>query len=267
MQNTTTFDYQKSIFEILNISELGLVILDENRKVRWCNGEFANWINAEPDALLDRDWLSLPLEPGDEHDQIYHLICKKRNQTLHLEHWHAMMPSYPELTVHYFRAVSLDKNRATSPAALVNIPKRPNWVQFLDYEVSRSRRYNNPLAVLKVKLLMFENDQLLHVTGDINEAVSQLLKDELRWADMIGHSQAGEFLVVLPETNEAACQALQHKIAQTMEEKIIKPYPNYEFELVFGEAYWQKGDSSGLLLDRVRDDLLQKMQGLAHQLS
>ncbi|WP_144392614.1 hypothetical protein [Pleionea sediminis] len=266
MQNTTTFDYQKSLSEILNISQLGIVILDENRKIIWSNGQFATWINENTENIEGKHWSSLPLEAGDDEEKTFHLLNKERNQALHLEHWQALLPSNPNYTAHYFRAITFNTPEGDSPSVYSPIPKRPNWIQFLDYEVSRSRRYQNPLAILKVKLLMFDQDELCSVPVKISNQLSQLLKDELRWADMIGYSQSGEFLLVLPETNKEAGKILKSKITAAVEQHIARENAGYDFELVYGEAYWRKGDSSGILLDRVRESLVDDMNRLTLQL-
>ncbi|PWK52791.1 sensor domain-containing diguanylate cyclase [Pleionea mediterranea] len=262
MHNTTLFDYQKSVFEILNVSELGLVILDDNRQVIWCNGEFATWLHDEAENLTGKNWLSLPFEPTDDDDQLYCLVSKERNQPLHLQHWKALLPSNPKLTVHYFKVIHSENPQQKGSLKFTGLPKRPNWVQFLDYEVSRSRRYDNPLAVLKVKLVMFGDPDSVSLNNRMNQLMSEVLKDELRWADMIGHSHSGEYLLVLPETTVESSDALKQKIRKAIDKRMQRQFPEQEFDLVFGEAHWSKGDSSGLLLDRVRDDLLIQMQHL-----
>ncbi len=262
MQNTTQFDYRKSVFEILNVSELGIVILDDNQHVVWVNGQFASWTGNDEDHWPGQLWASLPLEAVNESDDLYCLITRERSQTLHLQHWQAGLPSQPKLTAHYFRALALDTKREAEVPQAIGLPQRPNWAQFLEYEVSRSRRYDNPLTMLKVKLIVFGDQIPQAISREINHLVSEVLKDELRWADMIGHSETGEFLLVLPETSKEATDALKHKISRAVEARMMHHFPHYESELVFGEAHWQKGDSSGILLDRARENLMKQLQAL-----
>jgi GGDEF domain-containing protein len=265
MPNTTQFDYQKSIFEILNISELGLVIVDENSRIVWVNGQFALWTGKDDAFWNDHIWASLPLEAVNESGDLYCLITRDRSQTLHLQHWQAGLPSQPKLTVHFFRAVALDTQTKNATHHSIGLPQRPNWAHFLEYEVSRSRRYDNPLTMLKVKLIVFGESLPADLNHEINLMVSEVLKDELRWADMIGHSETGEFLLVLPETSKEATDALKQKIKQAVAGRMTHNFPEKEYELVFGEAHWQKGDSSAMLLDRARSDLVKQLQQLMHK--
>ncbi len=262
MQNTTQFDYHKSIFEILSVSELGLLILDENNRVVWVNGQFARWTGNDEAHWIGEIWARLPLEAVSESDDVYCMITRERSQTLHLEHWQAGLPSQPKLTVHFFKAITLDTKREAETQQSIGLPQRPNWAQFLEYEVSRSRRYDNPLTMLKVKLIIFGESLPQAISREINHMVSEVLKDELRWADMIGHSETGEFLLVLPETAKDATDALKQKISSAIEARMKHHFPHYESELVFGEAHWQKGDSSGILLDRARENLVKQLQEL-----
>lgn len=262
MQNTTQFDYSKSVFEILSASGLGIVILDENHHVVWVNGQFARWAGSDEEHWTGQLWASLPLEAVNESDELYCLITRERSHNLHLQHWQAGLPSQPKLTAHYFRALALDTTREAESPQAIGLPQRPNWAQFLEYEVSRSRRYDNPLTMLKVKLIVFGEQIAQAISREINHMVSEVLKDELRWADMIGHSETGEFLLVLPETSKEATDALKEKISRAVQARVKHHFPNYESELVFGEAHWQKGDSSGILLDRAREDLVKQLQAL-----
>lgn len=262
MQTKTPFDYQKSILEIFSISEIGLLILDENSQIIWLNGQLEQWLGQSLEQVSGHNRLALAMEAVDEQGEVYTVVSHQRTSKLYLQHWHALLPSNPRQSCHFFKAITAPHLDNVKNKLLGNLPKKPNWIQFLDYEVSRSRRYDNPLTLLKVKLLCFEATADQSLECELNKLLAEVLRDELRWADMIGESQTGEFLLVLPETSQDAADALKNKVQGAIERRIERQYSNITYELIFGEANWQKGDSANLLLERARDDLLARLHKL-----
>lgn len=124
----------------------------------------------------------------------------------------------------------------------------------LEPQVSRSRRYQNPLAVVMLSV-EFAAQALGHEaqTGQL-QTVSRLLKDQLRWADLIGRDDGGNFVLVLPETGQQAADALVQKVAERLSaEGGIEAFR-------FGVAEWSKTDSASSLLQRAGSALSQGRQ-------
>lgn len=135
--------------------------------------------------------------------------------------------------VHYYGASeSLD---VFSP------PERGGGLAFLDYEVSRARRYGHALSILILRL---------PVEDEAHQAVlGAVLRDRLRWADRVSHDGRGEFVVILPETAETALPALLDKVLAEL------PAPLHGIELEAGAASWMRGDDALRLLRRARQRL------------
>ncbi len=132
--------------------------------------------------------------------------------------------------------------------------------QALEPQVSRSRRYGNALAVVILRLGMaeaFEHRFDPGVRTAILIAFTQLLNDQTRWADFTGRLEGAEFMLVLPETGEGDAHALVSKIRERMcglslpAEVGIDTLP----ALCVGVAEWKKGDDSGMLIRRARENL------------
>ena len=70
----------------------------------------------------------------------------------------------------------------------------------LNSQVTRSRRYNNPLC-LAVMELVDETDPEASLSDDAILATSRHLRDRLRWVDTIARWDHNHFVVILPETN------------------------------------------------------------------
>ncbi len=112
----------------------------------------------------------------------------------------------------------------------------------LEPQVARSRRYNSPMSVIMMEATTEQDSDALQVK------VARLLKDQLRWADLVGCTDSGEFLMVLPETNQADALKLAEKLAepmQTLADQHTAPvFPCY------GVTEWRKSDNAGGLLRR-----------------
>lgn len=116
----------------------------------------------------------------------------------------------------------------------------------LEPQVSRSRRYTSQLAVV-----------LMDVYGSKAEAsflvrVSQILKDQLRWADVIGCSDDHEFILVLPETSRDDALRMTEKLNQRLINEFQAGESNWA---AYGVAEWHKTDTSATLLRRAQTAL------------
>ncbi|MBI2381923.1 MAG: hypothetical protein HYV16_14315 [Gammaproteobacteria bacterium] len=113
-----------------------------------------------------------------------------------------------------------------------------DWRALLERELSRCRRYGSPLSLLVLQ----------QAEADAGAARQQelalRLRDCLRWADLIARDGRGEFVLVLPETGEAALDALRGKLAV----QLAGEFPALEL----GAAAWSRGDDAWLLLQRAR---------------
>lgn len=81
---------------------------------------------------------------------------------------------------------------------------------YLDRELKRSSRFNEPLSVLGIDLDNFKgvNDLKGHEAGDrVLKDIADIFKDELRDYDVVARNGGDEFVAVLPETG--CCEASQ----------------------------------------------------------
>ncbi len=116
----------------------------------------------------------------------------------------------------------------------------------LEPQVSRSRRYNNPMALVMMDVY----------GGDAEEAflvkVSQILKDQLRWADVIACSEEHEFIIALPETHRADALKLTEKLNERLAQEFDGRGPAWA---AYGVVEWQKTDNANTLLRRAQTAL------------
>jgi diguanylate cyclase (GGDEF)-like protein len=117
----------------------------------------------------------------------------------------------------------------------------------LETLVSRSRRYNNHLLVM---MLEFDIPKGEHVNNFIFD-VSRCLREQVRWADIIGRFADNRFLLLLPETDIEAAQGLAQKIFEQLEKIPVAEGMESRPKVYCGVSQWQRGNDVNMLLERV----------------
>ena len=140
------------------------------------------------------------------------------------------------------------------------LPNRRALLLGLDPHVSRSRRYENPLSVVLLKIVDLQQLDTEHGAGSGEQAVialSQVLKDQLRWVDMAGRMDADEFLVILPETPEPAALDLASKLRTRIAALQVVGSDGrvMALEVRCSAVGWSKGDDVNKLLRRAYEGL------------
>ncbi|HKK14451.1 MAG TPA: hypothetical protein VKA14_07290, partial [Gammaproteobacteria bacterium] len=76
---------------------------------------------------------------------------------------------------------------------------------------------------------------------------ARLLRDQLRWADLVAVTQAGDFVAALPETDAGDAAALAAKLAARVQELAVEGAP---IRVRYGVSSWRRGDHAPTLLAR-----------------
>ena len=264
-----TPDHDTSL-HILGSSPMGIVITDDAGLVLWCNDTMIEWGGKKRGDCIGRteagmlncdDPMSSAISNGP-----HHLTPASPSK----ERWVMRCPVKvnQDQKVIYYVDVSLEEGLRNERTNLAKQLEQHNTVEpisgllnehginlGLEPLISRSRRYENPLSIVTMKVINLDNIQ--KTTGQVGAdkmvlAISQLLRDQLRWADIVGRMDSGNFIFILPETNQEAAIALSNKIAGKFNElKIpVDDQKDNKPEACFGVASWTKGDDSAQLLAR-----------------
>lgn len=242
--------------QLLQSGPTGIFLLNGQGRVRWVNNVLLSWLGMSADELLGKH------QNDASHPELKQLFqCVER---LHLQPRHGAerwlschqitldARANHSLVAHYFlddtpqEQLSHQLREQSLCDTLTGLPNRRALMLALEPQVSRCRRYNSELSVV----LMALNDHAATDTEtQINRrlAVSRLLKDQLRWADLIGCSDEGEFILVLPETSEDDAQKLVEKLSGQLRRLPGAATPG---DVSFGVAAWRKSDDASGLLRR-----------------
>jgi diguanylate cyclase (GGDEF)-like protein len=102
---------------------------------------------------------------------------------------------------------------STDPLTL--LPNHRSTVSLLDQEIERARRYGHSCSVLFIDLDHFKalNDSYGHASGDdALRDLALLLQATVRTMDTVGRWGGEEFVVLLPETDNAAAMGLAERL-------------------------------------------------------
>lgn len=119
--------------------------------------------------------------------------------------------------------------------SLTGLLNHSRILEFLDVELSRSVRANQPLAIAMIDLDNFKkvNDTYGHPIGDrVIKSVASLLKKRLRKTDIAGRYGGEEFAVILPGTTEEGAQKVLNEVRESFS-KIRNQAAGTSFHVTF----------------------------------
>jgi GGDEF domain-containing protein len=97
----------------------------------------------------------------------------------------------------------------------------------INVEITRSRRFNRPLAVMVIQLQKFREKESWKRFESLQKdlllrfalaKVGQIISGLIRQTDLIVHDRNGEFVVICPETEMDKLQPLADRISRSIEE-------------------------------------------------
>jgi GGDEF domain-containing protein len=127
-------------------------------------------------------------------------------------------------------------------ASLGSLFSRHGMLVSLRPLVARSRRYNSPLSVVAMRI---------DTTADSGKALTgfaHLLRDQTRWADLVGCNAEHDFILILQETTRDAAEQLVRKLAAHIER--MNADADHPVQACYGITQCQKNDDEASLLER-----------------
>ena len=271
---------QKVATHALNMSPVGVIIYDDADKIQWINQVMSEFLSTPADQLIGLSATELSsqyLDSFSDHPDLWKVsnTISRQNRWLISLDTPPNAEQAPENTsnnIRYFVDVSeimklktevrnlqdqLDNNSTAD--TLTGLLNKRSLLQSLEPQVSRSRRYNNPLTLIVMQIDGFKvhSDDTQPSTDQALTAVSFYLRDQMRWVDLVGRTGDNEFTLILPETCLEDANILVEKISSRLDKLSLPDTPEITLSVnaKFGVAEWEKGDDTSLLLKKAKNNL------------
>jgi diguanylate cyclase (GGDEF)-like protein len=183
------------------------------------------------DALEGAIWERLA---GDFREQDKDILELVRVLRLAL---HRVMTTAAE-AYHKRSSAELDRLAHTDP--LTGLHNRRFLEQELERHIELYKRYRHPFAILMLDLdsLKLVNDTFGHAAGD--EAIKHLataMRANIRDTDIPGRYGGDEFIIIMPEADKNAIQAVGRRIAESISKARVRLGGGYvSLEVSFGAS-------------------------------
>jgi diguanylate cyclase (GGDEF)-like protein len=243
---------------LLDACPLAILLLDASGSIRACNRAFASLAGVIPgEAATEPEELRKEglLEPLLGGGTLVNWIMPNGD-----ERWLAVesrsLTGTDEATARFYIDVTeklrLRKERdglraelkqlSLKDEFLTSLMNRRGLLHSLEPLVARSRRYDSPLSIIAMGLEAQEERQKLLVR------ISYLLRDQTRWADLLGCNDDHDFLIILQETTRESAQRLVEKLADQLKQLSASAFSRAS--ACYGITHCQHDDDAETLLER-----------------
>ena len=267
---------QKIAAYALNMSPVGVVVYGSDNKIQWINQVMSEFLVIPADQIVGLSSDELASQYFDsfaDHPDLW----KISNSTTRQNRWLMRMDTPPgsdDITENIFYYIDVSEimklktevrnlqdqldNNSTADT-LTGLLNKRSLLQSLEPQVSRSRRYNNPLTLIVMQIddFVVHSDDAKPAIDQALTAVSFYLRDQMRWVDLVGRTSDNEFTLILPETRIGDANILVDKINSRLNKLSLPDTPDVTItvEAKFGIAEWEKGDDTSLLIRKAKSNL------------
>ncbi len=252
-----------------NACPAGLLILDQEGCVQSINSALCSILRRQPDEIIGRTSHQMPspelrgLFHPDGQLQLFPDGAPARQLRVESR----VIPESRGMTLRCFTDISEHESlkeentrlrqhveELTLTDELTGLANERAFHRVLSAQVTRSRRYANPLCLAVVEIQAEIEDDGLN--QEVILSVSRYLRDRLRWVDLIARWSDSQFMLILPETSEEDATRLLDKIKNDfVDVGLPEDIAHLTIRLQIGIAQWQKGNDARLLMKRSMEAL------------
>jgi len=273
---------QKLIYEIIQLQDNILFVLDKDRKIIFSNQKFLDVFsvksiddfNAKNLKISDffvqcngffypsenEDWLESIKNTQDKTKKVVSILDKQgkpRSFLVSIRHIKDTTLTIVILTE--VTSLTLEKRVFEHKAytdRLTNIHNRAYFDMEADKEMARSKRENTPLSMIILDIDKFKdvNDNYGHLVGDeILKELAKIIKQNRRETDTFARWGGEEFVVILPNTTLKDSKKVAEYLRAMVEKHTFKD--GLHITCSFGVAQLGENDTKEKLLNRADDAL------------
>jgi diguanylate cyclase (GGDEF)-like protein len=222
---------------------------------------FAPWVDREM-GLETSSVLCVPLKCKNRVTGVIELINGKAGGSFEESDLRLME------AVADFAAIAIDNARSFAliqqlviTDELTGLYNAGYFLDFLDYELERARRYQASLSVVFLDMDYFKkvNDSYGHLVGSrLLTEVGQLLKRNVRKADIAARYGGDEFVIVLPNTPKEGAFILAEKLRDLIRENDFLVSQGHRIRVTasFGLASYPDDGDSKLKVIQLADEAM-----------
>lgn len=250
---------------LLEVIPVGVAFVDRQNRVVWANQALASLVGQAAATLTGADitalTLPVPVALSDPATPMGERVCAEGSLVGIVHRFTPPQFDGAALFVLHraqFPAWALEgaAQECADVIACFGLLSRDAALHRLSIEISRSRRYENPLSCVIVRARDTAGERSPHTAvPQALHLLSRMLKEQLRWVDVLGMWDAESLLLILPETSAEAVALLTGKLA----EKAATLFPEALATIAvgWGASTWRKGDDASRLLKRAAEDCAQ----------
>jgi GGDEF domain-containing protein len=252
----------KQALALLDISPLAMLLTGSDGRIRGCNQSFAVLVGETADSLAGQSHGDVLLEPLLGQATLINWIMPDGDTR-----WLALqtfeIDDEPGSSVRFYLDVTEKlrlrqerdalarelQEQSLYDASLGSLFSRHGILVSLRPLVARSRRYHSPLSVVTMRIT---------TTGDTGKALTRivhLLRDQTRWADLVGCNAERDFILILQETTRDAAEQLVRKLAAHLDR--MNADADNPVQACYGITQCQKNDDEASILERAESALVQ----------
>ena len=252
----------KQALTLLDISPLAMLLTGSDGRIRGCNQSFAILTGETTDNLAGQfpaDGLLAPLL--GQSTLINWIMPDGDTRWLVLETFE--IDDEPGSSARFYFDVTeklrLKQERdklaqelqaqSLYDASLASLFSRHGILVSLRPLVARSRRYNSPLSVVTMRINTMANSAKSLIR------IAHLLRDQTRWADLVGCNAGHDFILILQETTRDAAKQLVQKLAAHLDR--MNAEEDNPVHACYGITQCQKNDDEASVLERAESALAQ----------
>ena len=255
-----------TVQQTLSNAPVGILLLGTDNKVLWHNNTLESLLGLSADQLSEQsadsmaaDVRGILIAPPEtiflQHGDQQRWIRCHRQDNGDNSHTHFYLDITQEQLLKLERdKLAEDLQQLTTRDTITGLPNRLALLQGLEPLISRSRRYENPLSIVLLSL-SFEGENDVNICEKVWTGVGLMLKDQMRWADIIGRYNGSDFLLILPETEESAAKMLAEKLNELISDLSLGDDASIKPTAYWGVTGWTKGDDANLMLKRIFEEV------------